>query len=198
MHSMQTRTFKINGRSTLLAGEDWHARLVGLLGHKPRRLSRWCELGLFGALTCIRQAGHAALPNDVAIRVSTEYGTLTATRSAMAQANDHLPMPFAFLQTQPGQLFNALGMALDWHGDAHTTSCSNRAQNEIAMLQGIKQSALLARVDDSPEPISHWLWLDKVADTTELHWRPVDSIFQLADTARWLTIDGDNTIFQAS
>ncbi len=195
---MQTKTFTINACSNHAPDTDWHAQLVTLLGRKPRRLSRWCELGLFGALSCIGKTGQSRLPNDVAIRVYSEYGTLNATHAAMAQANDHLPMPFTFMQTQPGALFNALGTALDWHGDAYMTSCGSRAQNQIALLQGIQQSALLAWVDEEPELISRWIWLEKITLASEPHWQHVDSIFQTAANARWLKIDAEQRIYQAS
>lgn len=198
MHRMKTKTFKINACSNLPIGNDWNLQLVDLLGSKPRRLSRWCELGLFGALSCIRKAGQTHLPNDVAIRVYTEYGTMNATRMAMVQASEHLPMPFTFMQTQPGQLFNALGTALDWHGDGYTTSSDNRRHSEIALLRTIKHSSLLAWVDDEPELISRWTWLEEAEADFEPNWQTVGSIFQTSANARWLKIDSASVISQAS
>ena len=137
------------------------------------------------------------MPNHVAIRVYTEYGTINPTLMAIAQTRDDLIMPYTFMQTQPGQLFNAIGTALNWHGDGYTTSSEQRQQTELTLLQGIKQSALLAWVDEVPELISRWIWLEKTDVGTERDWQPVDSIFQTSDHARWLKIDADESIFQA-
>lgn len=194
---MKTKVFKIIACSNMPIGNDWRAQLVTLLGSKPRRLSQWCELGLFGALSCIIKAGQAHLPNEVAIRVYSEYGTKNATHKAMAQASEYLPLPFTFMQTQPGQIFNALGMALGWHGNGYATSGSNRQQCEIALLQGIEQSALLAWVDEEPELVSHWIWLEETELDSEPNWQAVSSIFHASDHAAWLKMDSDNVIFQA-
>lgn len=194
---MQTKTFEIRACSNGAIGSDWEAQLAGWLKSPPRRLSRWTKLGLFGALQCLRQSGAAALPNAVPIRVHSEYGTLAATKVAVAQASDHLPMPFSFMQTQPGQLFNALGTALDWHGDGALVSCSDRVHSEIALLRGIRQAALLAWVDDEPALLSRWIWLQQATMTAEPQWRRAGSLFDVTATARWLKIDHDNQIYQA-
>lgn len=198
---MQTKTFKILARSVDPIASDWQLQLATLLGAKPRRLSRWCELGLLGAVSCIRKTGATVLAHDVAIRVYSEYGTLNATQTAMAQASEHLPMPFTFMQTQPGQLFNALGAATGWQGDGYATSAENRRQSEIALLQGIRQSTLLAWVDEEPEPVSRWIWLEQMQMQTRIEsgpdWQVVDCIFQPLDTARWLKITSDQFIYQA-
>ncbi len=194
---MKTRIFAIKACSNSPIENDWGTQLTTLLGSKPRRLSRWCELGLYGALSCIRQSGQAGLSSDVAIRVYSEYATINATRMAMEQASEHLPMPFTFMQTQPCQIFNALGAAVDWHGDGCVTSSVNRQQNEVALLQSIQQSALLAWVDEMPEPISRWIWLEESQPKNGLNWEITDSVFQTLENARWLKIDANNSIFQA-
>lgn len=194
---MKTRIFKIKAYVNAPIEKDWSAQLVKLLGSKPRRLSRWCELGLYGALSCIKQSGKTGLPSDVAIRVYSEYGTLNATRAAIEQADEHLPMPFTFMQTQPCQIFNALGTALGWHGDGCAVSSVTRLQSEIALLQSIKQSALLAWVDDVPKPISRWIWLEEAQPSDELNWEVADSVFQASAKTRWLKIGHDNVISQA-
>jgi hypothetical protein len=194
---MKTRIFTIKACSNTPIPNDWNAQLVTLLGSKPRRLSHWCELGLYGALSCIKQSGQTSLSSDVAIRVYSEYATVNATRMAMEQAAEHLPMPFTFMQTQPCQIFNALGTAVGWHGDGYVTSSVNRQQCEIALLQNIQQSALLAWVDEVPEPISRWIWLEEVQSSDELNWQIVDSVFQTSEKRRWLKIDSGNMIFQA-
>ncbi len=107
-------------------------------------------------------------------------------------------LPFTFMQTQPGQLFNALGTAFDWHGDGCNTSCSNRIDRDIALLRDIRESALIAWVDVQPTLVSRWLWLDKMPEPSERPWQKVEDIFQINLLARWLKIDAENRIFQAS
>jgi hypothetical protein len=194
---MKTRIFKIKACANAPIADDWGAQLVTLLGSKPRRLSRWCELGLFGALSCIKQTGQTELPNDVAIRVYSEYGTLNATRAAIEQADEHLPMPFTFMQTQPCQIFNALGTALGWHGDGCAVSSVTRLQSEIALLQGIQHSALLAWVDEVPEPVSRWIWLEEAQPSGELNWEIADCVFQTSAKTRWLKVERGNVLFHA-
>jgi hypothetical protein len=196
-HKMKPRIFAIKACSNAPIENDWGAQLVTLLGSKPRRLSRWCELGLYGALLCIKQSGQTDLSSDVAIRVYSEYATINATRMAMEQATEHLPMPFTFMQTQPCQIFNALGAAVGWHGDGYVTSSMNRHQSEVALLQDIQQSALLACVDEVPEPISRWIWLEEVKPKNELNWEIADSVFQTSEKSRWLKIDSRNMFFQS-
>lgn len=195
---MKTRTFAIKACSNTRIENDWEKQLVTLLGSKPRRLSHWCELGLYGALSCIKQAGQTTLSSDVAIRVYSEYATIHATRMAMGQATEHLPMPFTFMQTQPCQIFNALGTAVGWHGDGYVTSSVNRQQTEVALLQTIQHSALLAWVDEVHEPTSRWIWLEEAQPSDELNWQIADSVFQTSEKTHWLKIKSDHVIFQAA
>jgi hypothetical protein len=194
---MKTRIFKIKACFNASIESDWSTQLVTLLGSKPRRLSRWCELGLFGALSCIKQAGQTELPSDVAIRVYSEYGTLNATRAAIEQAEEHLPMPFTFMQTQPCQIFNALGTALGWHGDGCAVSSTTRRQSEIALLQGIRHAALLAWVEEVPEPISRWIWLEEAQPSVEPKWETAEGVFQTSEKAHWLKLESNSVISQA-
>ncbi len=227
-HSMQTKIFHIKACHNLPPDDNWREQLINLLGSKPRRLSSWCELGMFGALTCLKKSEQIRLTNasqsdtelsnskssnamssktklssEVSLRVFTEYGTIAATRWALEQAREYLPMPFTFMQTQAGQLFNALGTALGWHGDGYCTTYENRECGEIALLHSFKQSALLAWVDEEQELISRWIWLECVilnqnnTAFNELKWRAIDSIFQTSDVARWLKIDANKHIFEA-
>lgn len=230
---MQTKIFHINACHNLPPDPNWREQLIHLLGSKPRRLSSWCELGMYGALKCFQNveqipvthislldnplphAGSPAtqfpatrmpldrLPSDVALRVFSEYGTIAATRSALDQACEFLPMPFTFMQTQPGQLFNALGTTLGWHGDGYSTTYENRQQGEAALLNSFKQSALLAWVDEEREQISRWIWLEEatlsvnLSTLNDLKWQVVKSIFQTSGGARWLKIDATQDIFMA-
>lgn len=189
--------FSIHSSHTLALDPDWRTQLIALLGSKPRRLSRWCELGLFGALACVRKAAGKELPGDLAIRIYSQYGTLDAVQHALSQAQDFLPMPFAFMQTQPGQLLNALGSALAWHGDGYNITYRDRQAGEATLLHSVRHSALLAWVDEQPELISRWLWLEKASAPEALQWQPAASIFQIPAPARWLKIDSAQVIFYA-
>ncbi|MES2673034.1 MAG: hypothetical protein V4660_02285 [Pseudomonadota bacterium] len=231
---MQTKIFHIKACHNLPPDPNWREQLINLLGSKPRRLSSWCELGMYGALKCLNNSEqipasdislfattlpHAAIPattrlptpqipinrlsSEVSLRVFSEYGTIAATRSALGQACEYLPMPFTFMQTQPGQLFNALGTTLGWHGDGYSTTYENRQQGEVALLNSFKQSALLAWVDEERELISRWIWLEeatlspKANEFNELKWQVVESIFQTSGVARWLKVDATQHIFAA-
>lgn len=197
MRDVPAQIFRIRACRNQPVDHDWQAQLASLLGSKPRRLSRWCELGLFGALACIGQTGQRHLSNQVAIRIDSESGTLHATRAALAQANEHLPMPFTFMQTQPSQLFHALGTALNWHGAGYTTCCSRRAQRDAMLLLGIGQAALLGRVDEEPALVSHWIWLEKISDLPPLSWRPAAGLFAMQPDAGWLKVEAGNRFFQS-
>jgi hypothetical protein len=194
---MNTTLFVIKACFNQPINPEWRAELTQLLGVKPRRLSQWCELGLYGALSCIHQANQKGLPSDIPIRVYSEYGTIKASRVALEQVKDYLPMPFTFMQTQPGQLFNALGVALGWHGDGVTTSASHSLASQIALLHSVRESMLCAHVDDEPNLISRWLWLEKVHEKwpSSLSWCPVVSIFDLPVGASWLKVEANGGIY---
>jgi hypothetical protein len=178
--------------------EGWERRLVDLLGSKPRRLSRWCELGLWGALSCVRKVSDDDLSSTVSIRVYSENGTIHATRKALAQTDEHLPMPVTFMQTLPGQLFNAIGAAVEWHGDGCTVAAATRQQAEVTMLQNVQKMALLAWVDEVPTAISRWILIERVAaPALTSSWESVASLFEISDEMIWLQLGADGKLFQA-
>ncbi|PRC92843.1 hypothetical protein [Solimicrobium silvestre] len=104
------------------------------------------------------------------------------------------------MQTQPGQLLNALGNTLNWHGDGYTVSGQARRPTELALLQGIRHSAMLAFVDEEPELISRWIWLERAQPqlNTDLEWRLLDSLFQIDPAAGLLRVGEDGQFFQAN
>lgn len=193
---MKSLYFQIKACSNVPITESWRAELITLLGDKPRRLSTWCELGLLGALSCVKTAQPSALPNDVPIRIYTESGTITATRRALEQNREHTPMPFTFMQTQPSQLFNALGGALAWNGDGATLSSQNLQQYETFALHEAQQSVLLAWVEEEPQPISSWIWLKKTTVDSGKTWQKISSIFQTTAGTCLLKIDAEGQIYQ--
>lgn len=190
--------FKIVSCQSNPVQDGWAADLTALLGAKPRRLSRWSELGLWGALHCLRKLPNPDLSATISIRVYSRNGTINATRQALAQIDEHLPMPVTFMQTLPGQLFNAIGTALDWHGDGFTIAGVNRVQAEASMLRNIRQAALLAWVDELPQQVSRWCLLERVAEPdVKSDWESVSSIFETADDVQWLQLSADGKLQQA-
>ncbi len=193
--------FKIVACSNTPIQSNWPMQLATLFGSKPRRLSRWCELALYGALSCIKEGGvnHGSdqFSNDVVIRVYTENGTINASLQAIAQSQEHLPMPFTFMQTQPGQLFNAFGTAMGWHGDGITVAGRCRKETEIELIQNLEGCALIGWVDEVPELVSRWIWLEKVECNHSVNWQMLSSIFQTQPTAKWICLKADGEFFQS-
>jgi hypothetical protein len=189
--------FKINASHNAPVSESWRTQLTAMMGGKPRRLSTWCELGLFGALSFIKTTSKTFLPGVVPIRVYTESGTISTTWRAIEQNKEHMPMPFTFMQTQPSQLFNALGGALSWNGDGATFSSKNRHEYENFVLRDIQQSSVLAWVEEDPSPKSAWIWLEKTTFDNEKSWQKIDSVFHTTTSASWLKLSVDGEIYQA-
>ncbi|MFO1340313.1 MAG: hypothetical protein U1F53_19150 [Burkholderiaceae bacterium] len=96
----------------------WRDQLAQRLGQRPRRLGGWAELALHGALECLAAAGERQLPEGALLRLASATGPREATRTIAAQAGDGLPMPFAFMQSQPSHALAALSQHLGWCGDA--------------------------------------------------------------------------------
>ncbi len=112
-------TFAIQGRCIATPPPaDWRDQLAQRLGAKPRRIGTWAELGLYGALRCMADAGETTLPQDAQIWLGSQRGTHAATAAVLDQLRDDLPMPLAFLQTQPSQLLALLAAQLEWKGHA--------------------------------------------------------------------------------
>ncbi len=193
--------FKIISSSNAPIKSDWQTTLVTILGSKPRRLSLWCELGLFGALSCIHKGIQLSniphLSNEVDIRVYTENSTIIASRLAIGQSQEHLPMPFTFMQTQPGQIFNALGAAIDWNGDGFTVSGRSLREVEIELLRTAKSSILIGWVDEIPDLISRWIWLEKIEPPAARDWKILSSIFQTNESKKWIHLQTDGQLFHS-
>jgi hypothetical protein len=139
---------------------DWQDQLAARLGQRPRRIGVWAELAIYGALRCLDNAKASHLPGDVALRVASLRGPLNATRAAMAQCRDGLPMPFTFLQSQPSQMLAALSRHLAWQGDA----CLVVSRDRQALLALAKREAgpagvLVGWVEEGPQMGTEWSWL---------------------------------------
>lgn len=103
------KIFSISGRCVAMPPPpDWRMQLIQMLGTKPRRIGTWAELGLYGALRCMADAGEAELPEDAILMLASRRGTYAATDLVLEQMREGLPMPLAFLQTQPSQLLALL------------------------------------------------------------------------------------------
>jgi hypothetical protein len=188
IRKIMIRTFRIRARYWEPITLNWRDQLIQLMGVKPRRLSLWCELGLLGALSCIKTA-NITLTSDHQIRVYSEQGTFTAIATALEQTKEDLPMPFTFMQTQPGQLFNALGTQLNWHGDGYVIFAEHIHTAEEMLLSDIADSGLIGWVDEEPELQSWWLWLEEAIAPTAVKWQPIDSLFHLPSSADWLKFE---------
>jgi hypothetical protein len=137
---------------------DWRERLAQMLGEKPRRIGLWAELGLYGALRCMAEAGEKALPRNAVLVVASRSGTHVATRAALDQMQDDLPMPLTFLQTQPSQLLALLAARLDFPGNVCFLAGASLAEaRKLAETQAGRGGALVGRVDEADGGVTEWL-----------------------------------------
>lgn len=166
---------------------DWREQLAQLLGAKPRRIGTWAELGLYGALRCMTDAGEKTLPSDAILLLTSRRGTYAATDSALAQMCDGLPMPLTFLQTQPSQLLALLAAQMDWTGHAcFLAAALPQDLLRLASVQTGPGGVLLGCVDETEGGSSNWLRLRP--DAPEKHdsaatfaaWMPVANVAHLA------------------
>ncbi|MDP1634554.1 MAG: hypothetical protein Q8L69_07710 [Gallionellaceae bacterium] len=155
------KTFAIRGRSMATPPpEGWREELARMLGARPRRIGTWAELGLYGALTCMAEAGEKTLPPDAQLWLGSERGTYAATEAVMAQMADDLPMPLAFLQTQPSQLLALLAAQLGWNGHAcFVAGAGPQALLRLAAAQCGEGGIMLGRVDEMQGGATNWLRL---------------------------------------
>lgn len=153
-------TFTVHGRCLASPPPpDWRERLASMLGAKPRRIGNWAELGLYGALTCLAEAGEQALPPDALLLLGSKRGTHVSTRQALEQMSDDLPMPLTFLQTQPSQLLALLAAQMRWRGQAlFIAGGSPEALLRLAAAQCGSAGVLLGWVDEESAS-SNWLRL---------------------------------------
>jgi hypothetical protein len=137
---------------------DWRQILAQMLGEKPRRIGLWAELGLYGALRCMADAGEKTLLSDAVLILASRGGTHVATRAALEQMQDDLPMPLTFLQTQPSQLLALLAARLEFPGNAVFLAGAGLAEAQnLAELQAGPGGALVGWVDDPDGGATEWL-----------------------------------------
>lgn len=151
---------------------DWRDQLAKRLGGRPRRIGRWAELGLHGALECLAAGGASTLAATAALVVSSRHGPAVALTEASAQAREGLPLPLTFLQIQPSQLLATLSAQLHWCGDARFITQPDPLAVLDMALAGAEQhpdGLLIGWVDEmgggsSVSDHSVWLRLEPVAD----------------------------------
>jgi hypothetical protein len=124
--------------------EDWRASLAERLGQRPRRIGPWAELALYGARLCLDAAGEPTLPAGTQLRIASRLAPMAAARAIAEQARVGLPMPFAFMQSQPSQMLAALSQHLAWQGDARFSLCRDpHAALQLAQQDGHMTGSLL-------------------------------------------------------
>ncbi len=155
------KTFAITGRcNSAPPPAGWREALCVMLGAKPRRIGNWAELGLYGALRCLSEAGEKSLSTGAQVWLGSLRGTYVATGTVLGQMQDDLPMPLAFLQTQPSQLLAMLAARMDWKGHACFVAGSNpEALLRLAAAQSGEEGLLLGWVDETEVGITNWLRL---------------------------------------
>lgn len=159
------KTFIVGGRCVAAPPPaDWREQLALMLGAKPRRIGTWAELGLYGALRCMADAGEAALPQDALLLLGSRRGTYVATELVLEQMRDSLPMPLAFLQTQPSQLLALLAAQVKWSGHAcFVAGTEPDALLRLAAAQAGVGGVLLGWVDEMEGGVTNWLRLLRCA-----------------------------------
>jgi len=160
------KTFAISGRCIAAPPPaDWREQLAQMLGAKPRRIGIWAELGLYGALRCMADAGEKTLPPEAQIWLGSRRGTYAATDIVLEQLREDLPMPMAFLQTQPSQLLALLAAQADWKGHAcFVAGAEPQALLRLAAAQAGKDGVLLGWLDEMDGGMSNWLRLRPCED----------------------------------
>jgi hypothetical protein len=174
------KTFVISGRCIAAPPPaDWREQLAQMLGAKPRRIGTWAELGLYGALRCMADAGEKALPPEAQIWLGSRRGTYAATDIVLHQLREDLPMPLAFLQTQPSQLLALLAAQTDWKGHAcFVAGAEPQAILRLAAAQAGKDGVLLGWLDEMDGGVSKWLRLRPGADAAGgFQAAPAEAIF---------------------
>lgn len=154
-------TFAIQGRCLAAPpAQDWRERLASMLGAKPRRIGTWAELGMYGALTCLADAGETALPQGALLMLGSKRGTYVPTGQVLEQMRDDLPMPLTFLQTQPSQLLALLAAQMRWRGHAaFIAGGSPQTLLQLASVQCGSAGMLLGWVDEMDGGSTLWLRL---------------------------------------
>jgi len=157
------KAFSITGRCIAAPPPpDWREKLAEMMGAKPRRIGIWAELGVYGALRCMADAGEAVLPQNALLILASRRGTYAATDIVIEQMRDDLPMPLAFLQTQPSQLLALLAAQMSWKGYASFVAAPElRALLSLVAAQAGDDGVLIGWVDEMNGGATNWLRLHR-------------------------------------
>jgi len=156
---------------------DWREQLASRLGGRPRRLGRWAELGLYGALECLAVGAENTLAEQAVLVLSSQHGPALAMRSAVAQVCEGLPLPLTFLQIQPSQLLASLAAQLRWCGDARFFTHPDPLcvlTLALTVAESHADGVLLGWVNELEVESSVWLRLQPVADPGGVWCAPSD------------------------
>lgn len=185
------KVYRISGRYvTQPIDADWREQLANRLGNRPRRLGRWAELGLYGALMCMTSGAEVAQMEHAALVLSSQHGPALALRSALAQAREDLPLPVAFLQAQPSQLLAALSLHLGWCGDARFITNPDPfavLALALAVADSHADGLLVGWVNELESESSHWLRLEPVTDAGG-NWQETDDFGVLLRRASYVRL----------
>ena len=166
------RVWRITGASRFAPPPaDWREALARRLGQRPRRIGIWAELALAGALACLDEAGECGqsgqsgsfgerrLPDAALLSVSSFSGPDGALRGAVQAIDRELPMPIAFLQSQPGQVLPVLAQHLGWRGNGRVLTTRDPLTTlHLACLEADPVAGfLLGWVDEAVGGSSLWL-----------------------------------------
>lgn len=175
------RNFSVSGRCLAAPPPaDWREQLSQWLGARPRRIGTWAELGLYGALRCMADAGEERLPSDALLLLTSWRGTYVATGTALEQMRDDSLMPLTFLQTQPSQLLALLAAQMDWTGHGcFLAAAQPQDLLRLAAAQAGAGGALLGCVDEMNGGLTNWLRLRRT---------PVEKYDFLSAVADWMPL----------
>jgi len=153
------KTFAIRAVALPPRRRDWREQLAQMLGAKPRRIGIWSELGLYGALNCMVDAGEKTLSPEAQIWLGSRLGNLCGYRHCPRQLREDLPMPVAFLQTQPSQLLALLAARMDWKGHACFVAGAEPGRYCVWLPRRQARAVLLGWLDEMDGGMSSWLRL---------------------------------------
>lgn len=153
-------TWRVRGRVAFQPPPaDWREVLARRLGQRPRRIGSWAELALFGALACLDEAGENTLPASALLSLSSLSGPEAVLLGSVQNLATELPMPIAFLQSQPGQVLPVLAQHLRWSGNGRClTTRDPLSALRLACLEADPAGGLLLGwVDEAAGGKSVWL-----------------------------------------
>lgn len=172
--------------------DDLRARLLDLTGQSFRRINRYIELALYGALRC----AHGGVGADTALYLASEAPMLAdcvkALRGVIAERRP--PTPFEFMNISGNMAGFYIAQQLAMSGPqlaVHRSGASMDAALELLTVQSAQhRRALLGYVEEGIWPLTEQRWRLDLPDGATLaecsHWLYLD-----ADCARPLATIGD-------